>query len=135
MGLLLAQTPDSTTTRPSIELEPALDRVLRDYEQAWQGRDAQALADLFTADGFILRPGHPPVRGRANIKEAYQNSGGPLALRALAVSTADSVGYIIGVYAIQPGEPDIGKFILALHKDQTGRWYIVADMDNGNQRY
>ncbi|MGI9174910.1 MAG: YybH family protein, partial [Rhodothermales bacterium] len=51
-------TPDSLT---SITLPPELDRVLRDYEQGWRDRDADALAALFTPDGFVLRAGHPPV--------------------------------------------------------------------------
>lgn len=116
---------------PSVTLPAELDRVLRDYETAWSGRDAAALSRLFAEDGFVLRPGHPPVRGRASIEEAYKGQGGPLHLRALAFSHADSVGYIIGAYAEGAGQPDIGKFILTLRRD-AGRWWITADMDNGS---
>lgn len=119
---------------PSVQLPPALDRVLRDYERAWGRRDAAALAALFTADGFVLSPGRPPVRGRAAIEGRYRESGGALALRALAFATADSVGYIIGAFARQEGDDDIGKFVLTLRTDSTGRWLIAADMDNGNTR-
>ena len=47
---------------------------------------------------------------------------------------ADSVGYIIGAFASQQGAVDIGKFVLTLRADPTGRWLIAADMDNGNSR-
>ena len=116
----------------SVTLPAELDRVLRDYESLWAAKDAAGLSRLFAEDGFILRPGNPPVRGRAAIEEAYKGHGGPLHLRALAFSHADSVGYIIGAYAEKAGAPDIGKFILTLRKDAQGRWMITADMDNGN---
>lgn len=119
---------------PSIALPPELDRVLRDYERQWQARSASGLAALFVEDGFVLQGGKPPVRGRAGITEAYQRAGGPLVLRALAVATADTVGYIIGAYSMSPGAPDVGKFILALRRESGGTWRIAADMDNGNSR-
>lgn len=117
---------------PSVVLPAEIDRVLRDYERGWQARDAEMLASLFTEDGFILRPGHPPVRGRANIQRAYEGSGGALALRALSVSVSGDTGYIIGGYSRSPYLPDVGKFILALQRDASGEWMIAADMDNGN---
>lgn len=120
---------------PSIDLPRELDRVLRDYEREWMGRSARGLAALFVEDGFVLQGGRPPVRGRTGITEAYQRSGGgPLALRALAYATADTVGYIIGAYSSTKGAPDIGKFILALRRERGGAWRIAADMDNGNSR-
>ena len=124
----------SGAVMPSVQLPPALDRVLRDYERAWRQRDAAALAALFTPDGFVLSPGRAPVRGRAAIEERYRESGGALALRALAFAIADSVGYMIGAFARQEGAVDIGKFVLTLRADSTGRWLIAADMDNGNSR-
>ena len=68
-----AQQPDSVAANavPSITLPPALDRVLRDYEQAWRNHDAEVLAALFTDDGFVLRSGHPPVRGRDAIEAGF----------------------------------------------------------------
>lgn len=118
---------------PSVKLPPALDRVLRDYEKAWQARDAAALAALFTEDGFVLSNGKPAVRGRAAIEQAYSDGGGPLALRALAYSVEKNTGYIIGAYASNAEKPDEGKFILAVKKVK-GRWLIAADMDNSNRR-
>ena len=117
---------------PTIELPSELDRVLRDYERGWQARDAEALTALFTEDGFVLRPGRPPARGRDAILAAYTNSGGPLALTAYEYATEGEVGYIIGGFAIGAGQPPVGKFVLVLRRDETGRWLIVGDIDNGN---
>jgi len=134
-GSSLASTPEGEAKPPlpSIVLPPALDRVLRDYERAWQARDPAALAALFGEDGFVLANGEPPVRGRAAIREAYKDGGGPLSLRALAYATEGPVGYIIGAYGPRAGEKDTGKFILALRREKDGRWSITADMDNASQ--
>lgn len=118
---------------PSVALPPELDRVLRDYERAWQAKDAAALAALFAEDGFALPSGRPPLRGRDAIRAGYADGGGPLSLRALAFATEGPVGYIVGAYGPGAGEPDSGKFVLALRR--TGeRWSIAADIDNSNHR-
>lgn len=120
----------------SASLPAELDRVLRDYERAWQAGDAAALAALFTEDGFVLGSGRPPARGREAIRAAYQNAGGILRLRALAYAVQDSVGYIIDAfrYGAEADAPDTGKFILALRRPPGSPWLIVADIDNGNSR-
>ena len=120
---------------PSVTLPAELDRVLRDYERAWQARDAAGLAALFAEDGFVLGNGRPPASGRAAIREAYTGAGGPLSLRALAYAAQDSVGYIIGAFVSAAGSPDQGKFVLALRRPNgRGPWLIAADIDNTNQR-
>jgi ketosteroid isomerase-like protein len=118
---------------PSVTLPPELDRVLRDYERAWEAKDAAALAALFAEDGFVLSSGRPPVRGRAAIREAYRGAGGPLALRALAYETSGELGLIIGGFAQAAKDSDGGKFTLTL-KRVGGKWLIFSDMDNGNER-
>ena len=129
---LQAQEPASQAL-PTIDLPSDVERVLRDYEQAWTRGDETGLADLFTDDGFVLRPGRPPGRGRAAILRLYENAGGNLALRPFGFAVSDSVGYIVGAFAAEPGDPDIGKFVLLLRRGPTGRWLIAADIDNGNQ--
>lgn len=118
---------------PSVTLPPALDRVLRDYERAWTGRDPAGLAALFTEDGMTMSNFAPPRRGQSAIREGYANAGGPLALRAVAFAVDDTVGYIIGAYGSRPGTDDTGKFVLALRRAPGGPWRIAADIDNSNR--
>jgi ketosteroid isomerase-like protein len=124
---------DEPAPLPSIELPKELARVLTDYEVAWEKGDEVALANLFADDGFVLAGGNPPVRGRAAITKHYEQSGGPLSLRALAYDTKGETGYIIGAYGRAKGEKDSGKFTLTLRKEK-GRWLIMSDMDNSNRR-
>ena len=119
---------------PSIALPAPLERVLRDYERAWEGKDPAGLAALFAEDGYVMSNGKPAVRGRDAIREGYAQAGGPLALRALSYATEGNVGYIIGAYGGRDDKGDVGKFILALKRDQSGRWLIAADIDNSNRR-
>jgi ketosteroid isomerase-like protein len=126
--------PTSAADLPSVALPPALDRVLRDYEAAWQRGDAAGLAALFAEDGFVLQGGRAPVRGRAAIAAAYAGQGGgPLRLRALAASVADTVGYILGAYGYGDARGDDGKFTLTLRRRPGGRWLIFSDMDNASR--
>jgi len=131
-----AQTPSASAPLPSVVLPRELDRVLRDYERAWQAGDVAALAALFTADGFALSNGKPAVRGHDAIRAAYQNAGGPLRLRALAYAVQDTVGYVIGAYGYGRDSTvlDSGKFILALRREGGGQWLIAGDIDNTNRR-
>jgi ketosteroid isomerase-like protein len=120
---------------PTIELPAELDRVLRDYERAWQAGDVAALAALFTEDGFVTGPGGW-VRGSAAIRDRYAGmSGGDLRLRAHAWSTADTVGYIVGSYgyALGPDVTDGGVFVLALRRRPGEGWRIAADIDRSNR--
>jgi ketosteroid isomerase-like protein len=115
-------------------LPPQLARVLREYEDAWQNKDAEALARLFAEDGFVLSSGSPPVRGRTNIEKHYAGAGGPLALRAMAWAKQDDIGYIIGEYATDATFTNSGKFTLTLVRGDGDRWLIFSDMDNGHTR-
>ena len=118
---------DQSTTLPSVDLPQDVDRVLRDYEVAWAAGDNEALASLFTSDGFVLSGGDPHVRGRDAIRERYRNAGGSLILRPVAFEASGDVGFIIGAYGYDD-QGDRGKFVLALRRVES-RWYIVADMD------
>lgn len=132
-----AQTPapaaDPLGQKP-ITLPAALDRVLRDYEAAWEAGDGKRLSELFTTDGFALSNGIMPIRGRDGIAAWHTRPGGDLQLRAFAYATADSVGYIVGGYNYPNSPGPGGKFLLALRRGPGGRWLIAADMDNSAAR-
>ncbi len=139
-GTLLGQNvqePPPTARLATVALPPQLDRILRNYERAWRAGDAAALAALFAQDGFVLQSNRPPVRGRAAIRSPYDatyngRGGGPLQLRALAYSTGDKIGYIIGAYSYANNPGDTEKFTLILHRALGERWLIFSDMDNLN---
>jgi uncharacterized protein (TIGR02246 family) len=134
-----AQTPPAAAPPPpripSITLPSELDRVLRDYERHWRAGDENALALLFTDDGFVPTRGGW-VRGRDGIRTTYAPFDGSLQLRAVAYAVDDTVGYIVGAYRYGGGAdaPDGGKFILALRRARGGPWLIAADIDQSNRQ-
>ena len=111
-----------------------LARVLTDYEIAWRNRDAAALARLFANDRVVVPNACPPVKSRDEVERCYAGSGGPLSLRAFAYGSDGTMGYIIGAYAPEKGQPDTGKFTLTLLRGGDGRWLIVSDMDRPYRR-
>jgi ketosteroid isomerase-like protein len=104
---------------------------LRDYERAWAAGDGDALAALFTPDGFV-RAEAGWIRGTAAITARYANAGGDLRLRALAYADGETVGYIVGAYGYgeSAAVSDRGSFVLALRRGPDGRWRIAADLDH-----
>lgn len=117
----------------TVTLPDELARVLRDYEQAWRSDDADAIAALFTENGYAMPSGRRPVRGRAAITAAYARTGGNLILRAIDYSMSESTAHIVGVYTYNPEAGFGGKYLLILEKAESGRWMIAADMDNSNR--
>jgi ketosteroid isomerase-like protein len=129
----VAQTRSDETPQ-AIELPPALDRVLRDYEAAWRAGDGKRLAALFTDDGFAIQSGRPLARGRAAIAAGITKPGGALQLTPYAYSSSGQVAYIVGGYRYPDTVGAGGRFVLALRADADERWLIAADLDNSGPR-
>jgi ketosteroid isomerase-like protein len=124
----------SAPTTTGASLPPELQRVLDDYTTAWKARDAKALAALFPDNQTVVPNACPPAHTRAEVERCYTGSGGDLSLHPLDHRIDGRLAYIIGEYALQPGTSPGGKFVLTLHKDASGRWLIVSDMDREYQR-
>jgi len=124
--------PPVSTSGASLPLE--LRRVLDDYSAAWRAKDAKALAALFAGDRTVVPNACPPAKDRAGIEACYTGHGGGIGLTALDHRIDGSMAYIIGEYSGEVGGQPAGKFVLTLSKDQTGRWLIVADMDQPYRR-
>jgi predicted TIM-barrel fold metal-dependent hydrolase len=116
---------------PAVELPPALDRVLRDFETRWRARDHAAMAALFTEDG-MMRFGDAWRRGRASLRVALLDamSGSDLRLWAQQFGMSDSIAYIAGSYGhrTRADRADIGRLHFSLRKGTDGVWRIAVAM-------
>jgi ketosteroid isomerase-like protein len=133
VALSACATP-ATSSSSGASLPPELQRVLDDYSTAWRAKDAKALAGLFADDRTVVPNACAPAKDRAGIEACYTGHGGGIGLTALDHRLDGSMAYVIGEYSGAPGGPAAGKFVLTLSKDQTGRWLIVADMDQPYRR-
>ncbi len=135
-ALRLAHAADGPApeTRPESAAVPvAVSDLLRQYEKAWNAKDVNRLADLFSPDGLALPNGQAPATGRQAIADAYrQNAGGALVLRPIRYTETADMALVVGMFATGPDQPELGKFVLALRRAPAGGWSIVADMDNMN---
>ena len=118
----------------AVDLPEDIQLVLDNYEKFWGEKDAEALAGLFTEDGFVLSPGSKPTQGKEAIQKAYEGKGGPLFLKAYDFEQQGDLAYIVGGYSGVEHFPAQGKFTLILKK-VNGKWLIHSDMDNGNQPF
>jgi ketosteroid isomerase-like protein len=120
---------EARTAAPDTALPAPLDRVLRDYEQAWRTGDARALAALFAEDGFVLQSNQPPVRGRSDRGRVCRPGRQPVAAACVGVSGGGQHG--LHHRCVRYGNNgDTGKFTLTLKRVGDGPWLIFSDMDN-----
>ncbi len=118
----------------------AIEAIERDWQAAYGARDFEALADLYTEDGWVMARRRPAMRGREEIAGFFA---------AVAEDTKLAVVFdveeleVIGDYAwntarfaltYQPmsgGEAihDFGRALILYKKGDDGRWRIHRDMD------
>ena len=136
--MLISMTPSTLfaqneVKQPTITLPAELDRILKDYEFAWQAGDEEALASLFVDDGYVSgETGW--LKGQDQIRGKYKNAQGDLKLRAIAYAVEGTTGYILGAYGYGKDDSftDRGIFVLTIQQATSGKWLIVADLDRSN---
>ena len=70
VGFMTAQ--DKTAKDPNREADKlAIDKLIKETIQAFNNRDAAAIAAHWTADGEYIRNDGEPIRGRAEIQKGY----------------------------------------------------------------
>lgn len=118
--------------------DPALDKVAREFADAFNAKDAARVAALYTDDAVLMPPNLPAVRGRADI-EAYYKAGfaqpmGRLMLQPVESSVAGSTAFEAGVANVimgnaSAGDVDKGKYVV-IYKRAGNAWKIAYDIFN-----
>lgn len=118
----------------------AIEAIEVQWQVAYGARDFEALADLYTEDGWVMARRRPAMRGREEIRDFFAS---------VAESTKLAVRFdveeleVVGDYAwntarfaltYQPmagGESvhDFGRALIIYRKGDDGRWRIHRDMD------
>lgn len=122
------------TTQQPPATRADVDDVLRRYEQAYNARDATALAAVYTEDGLFTAPDGTTVRGRAALA-AYWSArmGRGLVLQLESFETDSRAGFAAGTWQLDgdPTQPDApkhhGRFVVGLRRDLDGTWRMSFD--------
>lgn len=101
-------------------------------------KDGMRAAFLTYADtsAVILRPKHPPIRGRANIAQFFPET--PLNYhltwepQEASIAASGDLGYTYGIYTVtQENRQTHGTYVTIWKKNKKGDWKFV--LDTGNQ--
>jgi uncharacterized protein (TIGR02246 family) len=72
LGVSFLTAQGTTTKSPSREADKAaIDKLIKESTQAFNNRDAAAIAANWTAEGEYIRNDGEPIRGRAEVQKGY----------------------------------------------------------------
>ncbi len=110
------------------------------WSDAFNKGDAAAIAAMYSADAYVLPPGHEIVKGRAEVesfwKAATQQLGNAklvvVDVAPLGASAAREIGTFSFETKAQPPQPVVGKYVV-LWRKIGGRWLLATDIWNSNK--
>jgi uncharacterized protein (TIGR02246 family) len=143
--LMVQAAPPQAGAAGAQKADPAVVKVADAYLAAMKARDAAKIADLYTEDAIELPPYQKPVKGRAAIRNYYEQQfkGEPaefsdLRLTRIEARTAGDIGYDVGSYSqkVTPkgGKPmeDTGNYTVILRRAEDGQWRVVYAIYNSH---
>lgn len=127
------------TTDDLSTVQRAIDAGNAQWRAAFQTQDAELLANVFDADGALLRLNGDVARGRAAIRErmggAMQRLGpADVDITTLNVWVLDDVAHEYGAYTYtwqgEDGQPahDTGHYLVVWKKQADGSYRIASDL-------
>jgi uncharacterized protein (TIGR02246 family) len=143
-GLLFIVIAIATLVAPANaqSAREAIEAALVKFSEAFNSKDAAAVAAHYTEDAAVFPPDSARIDGRANIqnfwKGAIDAGLSDLTLKAVEVEDQGDWAYEIGELSYSaPGTGDArttasGKYIVIWKKDADGTWRLYRDIWNSN---
>lgn len=112
-----------------------LNETLREWAEAWNDDDADALAELYARDAVVqtLR-GRSVLRSRDEIREAFEETlrgAHEIEVRMMDFGVDSRLAFIAGGFEFQPAEagaePVVGEHLIVFRRD-GGRWLIRSHL-------
>jgi len=134
-------------------VDQALEKLARQFEAAFNKKDAVALALLYAEDAILMPPNRPLVTGRQAIQAFYakefEQGLADLKLKTIASSSSGQLGFDVGQSDVQvrPGDPSglllrgvggggavraQGKYV-TIYKRVGPDWKIAYDIFNDDK--
>lgn len=121
--------------------EPALDKLAKEFEMAFNAKDAAKVASFYADDAVLMPPGHALVKGKAAIQAYYaqefKNADLKLQLRPTASAISGTTAYeagttLVNVTAGGSTMKEAGKY-LVVYKQVGSDWKLAYDIFNSDQ--
>lgn len=118
----------------------AIEAIEVEWQTAYGARDFEALADLYTEDGWVMARRRPAMRGRDEIRDFFESvaEGTKLAvtfdveeLEVIDAYAWNTARFALTYQPMSGGEPvhDFGRALILYKKGDDGKWRIHRDMD------
>ncbi len=103
------------------------------WEAAFNAKDIDSLAAIYTSDARLLPPNGEMVTGRDAVRAIFGgliDAGISGDLTSVDANVSGNMGYDIGTYTLMDGDTvvDTGKFIEIFHRGDDGEWLMTNDM-------
>jgi uncharacterized protein (TIGR02246 family) len=115
------------------ELIQAATSLARQYDENYAAKDPAAMAALYAADGVLVSPRGPVIRGRAELKAYYTkrfaSGANGHAIKVMEVHVQGEGGYGLSQFSVKSpganGEPHEvhGSILAVYHRDPDG-WHL-----------
>lgn len=122
--------------------QAGIEAALVEFAEAFNSKDAAAVAAHYTEDAAVLPPDAARVDGRENIEKFWRGAMDAgltdLALKAVEVEESGDLAYEVGTFTFKaPGEGGAlaeaaGKYIVIWKKEPDGAWRLHRDIWNGD---
>lgn len=139
-----AASPPAVVHAEGVAPHAGVDAVYRRFAAAYDTLDADAVADLYTADALYLVPGNEVMRGRDAIRgtfagffDAVRSAGDRLAIRfeildrVVARGMVSDVGHFRLGRSGGGGSEMRGKFAVVARREGGGAWRFHVDSYSG----
>ena len=111
----------------------AVESAAAGWEQAYNDKNADAVAAIYAEDAQLLPQGAPAVNGRAAIREHYANEIATAWAKISVVSDANGVAgdwaWRSGTWSVETAPPVSGKYLDVWHRTAEG-WRLYRDIFN-----
>ncbi len=117
-----------------------IEAVIGQFEEAFNGKDAAAIAELYTEDAAIFPPDAPRIDGREGIgnywRGAIDAGVTDMALTAVEIEAHENMAHEVGTFTLKaPGEGGAstevkGQYIVIWKKAGDADWRLHRDIWN-----
>lgn len=127
------------------EARSGIDATRKAYAAAWRAADVKQIAELYTANAFVLYPNQPAISGRSAIVDYFTEFFGEFPTNEFELASSEIV--ITGSWAFDRGTyrwkgtprsgavvEDNGKYLVVLLRGDDGKWRVARDMDNSDRQ-